>query len=94
VRAALRAELAPALLKTGMIDIAHPAALAFLARFPLARSDEDEPLDSPIDGHDFVCPACIDENRHDVRHPVFQAFLARYFGRVPTEADFAEFPSP
>lgn len=94
VRAALRGELAPALLESGRLDIGHTAALTFLARYPLARTPEGDPLDPPIDGHDFTCPACIDENRHDVRHPVYQAFLARYFGRVPTAADAAAFPSP
>ncbi|MEO7037663.1 MAG: hypothetical protein ABI548_27140 [Polyangiaceae bacterium] len=94
VTAALTSDLAPALLEDGRINIGHPAALAFLARYPLARNVHDDPLDPPIDGHDFTCPASIDESRHDVRHPIYQAFLARYFGRVPTEADAAEFRSP
>ena len=94
VYVALGGELAPALLPSGRLDIGHPASLAFLARYPLARSAFDDPLDPPIDGHDFTCPAHIDENRHDVRHPVYQAFLARYFGRIPTDDDCAEFPSP
>lgn len=94
VRAALPRELASAMLDNGCLDIGHPSALAFLSRYPLSFDAHDDPLDPVIDGHDFVCAGCIDENRHDATHPVFRAFLARYFGRVPTAEDAAAFPSP
>lgn len=94
VQAAVRGELGAALRDDGRLDLAHPAALTFLARYPLARDDDDAPLDPAISGHDFVCPACIDENRIDLEHPVFLAFLARYHSRVPTPADASEFANP
>jgi hypothetical protein len=94
VRVALRDELAPALRDGGRLDIGHAAALGFLARYPFASNEHGDPLDPVIDGHDFVCAACVDENRHDFEHPVFRAFLARYFGRVPTAEDAAAFASP
>jgi hypothetical protein len=90
VRAALSGELAPALRDDGQIDIAHPAALAFLARNPVDQDDEEAP--PPVNGHDFLCPASIDAGEHvDFEHPIFLAFLARWVGRVPQPADVAEF---
>jgi len=89
VRAAITGELAPALRKDGLLDIAHPASLAFLARNPIDQEDEKAPL--PVNGHDFLCPACPDDVHTDLAHPIFLAFLARWIGRVPQPADVADF---
>lgn len=89
VRDALAAELAPARRNDGLIDIAHPASLAFLARNPVDQDDEKTP--PPVNGHDFLCPACPNDMHVDLEHPIFLAFLARWIGRVPQPGDVAEF---
>ena len=82
VMEALGGELEPALLDSGRLDLAHPAALAFMAAHPLNGQDPPE-----VNGEGFLARACAGEDQIDVAHPVSVRFLARWLGRVPTDAD-------
>lgn len=86
--AAALGPLAPAVTSSGLVDLAHPAVLAYFAARPFG------PQGAPrIGGVGYLVPAVArtpQGDGTDATHPVARTYLARTWGRVPTEVDFAD----
>lgn len=77
--------LGPALLGSGRIDLAHPAALAYLAARPYELDAHGDPIGA--DGH--LVGAVYARGEIDGTHPFARAYLARRLGRVLSDEDIA-----
>jgi len=84
VIAATAADLAPAVTASGRLDMAHSAALSFMAARPFKRDAKRDPIVPDVHGEGFLAPACVGK-RIDADHPVCRVFLARCLGRIPDE---------
>jgi hypothetical protein len=76
--------LRPALTPSRYIDVAHPAALAYLAARPFPRDRDGD----PIVPREFPALGAVGDDGIDIDNPFVRAFMARCLGRVPTDADF------
>jgi hypothetical protein len=83
---AVDAELEPAVAATGRIDLAHGAALEFLAARPFKRKRNGDPADCP---EGFLAPADLGDDNLDSASPFFRAWLARLDGVAPTDESVA-----
>jgi hypothetical protein len=85
VLAATRGELAAAVTSSGRLDLAHPAALAFMAGRPFARKRDGDPVIPDIGGQGYLAAARVGDDV-DLEHPIARCFLARCLGRVTDAA--------
>jgi hypothetical protein len=86
---ARRGSLRAAMLPSGNIDLAHAAALEFLARRPFRRGANGSIDETDVpDG--ILAAACSGGDEIEIDHPCTRAFFARCMARVLSNAELDE----